>query len=46
MKQARGEGHAAAIGDIQYGAAHPRDAARDGVIRQMIRAVPLARRFA
>lgn len=46
MKQARSEGYAAAVRDIQYGTAHPRSSAGDGVIRQMIRAVPLARRFA
>ncbi|MDR6757390.1 hypothetical protein J2Y48_002686 [Mycoplana sp. BE70] len=46
MKQARGEGYAAAVRDSQYGTAQPRDRAGDGVIRQVIRAVPLARRFA
>lgn len=46
MKQARSEGYAAAVRDVQYGTAHPRNPAGDGVIRQVIRAVPLARRFA
>lgn len=46
MKQARSEGYAAAVRDLQYGAAPPRDTGGDGVIRQVIRAVPLARRFA
>jgi hypothetical protein len=45
MDQARAEGHAAAIGDLRQGVVRRPDSA-GGRFRQLIRAVPMARRFA
>ena len=46
MQQARAEGYAAAVRDIKFGATRAMDPSGGGMIRQMIRAVPVARRFA
>ncbi|MBD9371716.1 hypothetical protein IB238_03545 [Rhizobium sp. ARZ01] len=46
MQQARAEGYAAATRDMQFVTARSKDPSGGGMIRQMIRAVPMARRFA